>query len=78
MSGENENPALPELAAMQYLGDGSQMAGPIADRVGKTALFYDFDREPRLGAKILVQLLEMVSQRQRQTGGALVDYLKID
>lgn len=177
MSDESKNPALIELAAMQYVGDGSQMAGQIADLVGKTVLFHDLDRndlallagfmklykveqgnavlqegaygdimllliegkievfkqdirrrqkhiatvtpgqtvgemaaidgqprfatciaaepstlavlgrddlvrlidrEPRLGAKILVQLLEMVSQRLRQTGGILVDYLKID
>lgn len=115
MSDESKNPALPELAAMQYVGDGSQMAGQIADLVGKTVLFHDLDRndlallagfmklykveqgnavlqegvygdimlllidrEPRLGAKVLVQLLELVGQRLRQTGGILVNYLKID
>jgi CRP-like cAMP-binding protein len=33
--------------------------------------------EPRLGAKLLVQLLEMVSRRLRETSEALVDYLRV-
>jgi CRP/FNR family transcriptional regulator, cyclic AMP receptor protein len=33
--------------------------------------------EPRLGAKLLVELLEMLTQRLRQTSDMLVDYLKI-
>lgn len=33
--------------------------------------------QPRLGVKILVQLLAMMSQRLRQTSGILVDYLKV-
>lgn len=35
------------------------------------------DEKPRLGSKILVQLLAMMNQRLRQTGGILVDYLKV-
>lgn len=35
------------------------------------------DDEPRLGAKILVQLLAMVNQRLRQTSSMLVNYLKV-
>ena len=33
--------------------------------------------DARLGAKLLVQLLEMVSRRLRETSEALVDYLKV-
>jgi CRP/FNR family transcriptional regulator, cyclic AMP receptor protein len=33
--------------------------------------------EPRLGAKLLVELLELLTQRLRQTSDMLVDYLKI-
>lgn len=32
---------------------------------------------PRLGSRILVQLLAMMNQRLRQTSGILVDYLKV-
>lgn len=35
------------------------------------------DEEPRLGAKILVQLLEEMGQRLRMTCGILVNYLKV-
>ncbi|MBI2312226.1 MAG: cyclic nucleotide-binding domain-containing protein [Betaproteobacteria bacterium] len=35
------------------------------------------DEKPRLGAKILVQLLAMMNQRLRHTSGILVDYLKV-
>ena len=35
------------------------------------------DEKPRLGSKILVQLLAMMNQRLRQTGSILVDYLKV-
>lgn len=33
--------------------------------------------EPRLGAKLMVQLLEMLTQRLRESGVTLVDYLRI-
>jgi CRP/FNR family cyclic AMP-dependent transcriptional regulator len=33
--------------------------------------------DPRLGAKLLVQLLEMVSRRLRETSEALVDFLRV-
>ena len=36
------------------------------------------DEHPRLGSKILIQLLELMGQRLRQTGGILVNYLKVD
>ncbi len=35
------------------------------------------NEEPKLGAKLLVQLLEMLTQRLRDSGVTLVDYLKI-
>lgn len=35
------------------------------------------DEKPRLGSKILVQLLAMMNQRLRQASGILVDYLKV-
>ncbi|MFZ5556536.1 MAG: cyclic nucleotide-binding domain-containing protein [Pseudomonadota bacterium] len=36
------------------------------------------DEHPRLGSKILIQILELMGQRLRQTGGILVNYLKVD
>lgn len=44
----------------------------------RDALVQIIDNEPKLGAKILVQLLAMMSEHLRETGGKLVGYLKVD
>lgn len=43
----------------------------------RDALVQIIDNEPKLGAKILVQLLAMMSEHLRETGGKLVGYLKV-
>ncbi|MEE9580205.1 MAG: cyclic nucleotide-binding domain-containing protein [Nitrosomonadaceae bacterium] len=44
----------------------------------RDALVQIIDNEPKLGAKILVQLLAMMSEHLRETGGKLVGYLKVN
>jgi len=44
----------------------------------RDALVKIIDDEPKLGAKILVQLLAMMSEYLRETGGKLVGYLKVN
>ncbi len=44
----------------------------------RDALVKIIDDEPKLGAKILVQLLAMMSEHLRETGGKLVGYLKVN
>lgn len=46
--------------------------------LAREALVRLIDEHPRLGSKILIQLLELMGQRLRQTGGILVNYLKVD
>ena len=43
----------------------------------RDALVQIIDNEPKLGAKILVQLLAMMSEHLRETGGKLVGYLRV-
>lgn len=43
----------------------------------RDALVQIIDNEPRLGAKILVQLLAMMSEHLRETSGKLIGYLKV-
>lgn len=45
--------------------------------LSRDALVRIIDDEPKLGAKILVELLAMMSERLRQTSGMLVGYLKV-
>jgi hypothetical protein len=44
----------------------------------RDALVQIIDNEPKMGAKILVQLLAMMSKHLRETGGKLVGYLKVN
>lgn len=43
----------------------------------RDALVQIIDNEPKLGARILVQLLAMMSEHLRETGGKLVGYLRV-
>lgn len=80
---------LGSIAAGQTLGEMSMVDGEprsascvtlepsVYAVLSRDTLARIVNEEPRLGAKLLVQLLEMLTQRLRDSGVTLVDYLKI-
>lgn len=80
---------LGSIAAGQTLGEMSMVDGEprsascvtlepsVYAVLSRDTLAHIVNDEPRLGAKLLVQLLELLTQRLRESGVTLVDYLKI-
>ena len=71
------------VGEMAVIDGGKRFATCIASEpsvlavLTRDALVQIIDNEPKLGAKILVQLLAMMSEHLRETGGKLVGYLRV-
>lgn len=71
-----------KLAHLEYLGDATQFAGKMHRMIGYSPLFENFNlariilEQPVLGAKILMELVLMLSQRLRQTSFKLVSLME--
>lgn len=86
---QNRQKLIAEVAAGQTFGEMAMVDGEprfatcittedvVYAVLSRDTLARIVNEEPRLGAKILVELLEMLTKRLRQTSDMLVDYLKI-